>query len=65
MFRGFVRATGDAAPSVVRISLIRSQHIEYGLFDITEILYSAWYAGIPDSTTLTILLHAVNDLVGA
>jgi uncharacterized protein len=69
MFRGFVRAPRDAVPSIVLISLIWSlQHIQYDLLDITEIFVLGLLLGLvrwrTGSTTLTILLHAINNLVG-
>ena len=69
MFRGFVHAPRDALPSIVLISLIWSlQHIQYDLLDITELFVLGLLLGLvrwsTGSTTLTILLHAVNNLVG-
>jgi membrane protease YdiL (CAAX protease family) len=69
MFRGFVHAPRDAVPSIVLISLIWSlQHLQYDLLDITEIFVLGLLLGLvrwsTGSTTLTILLHAVNNLVG-
>jgi uncharacterized protein len=69
MFRGFVHTQRDAVPSIVLISLIWSlQHIQYDLLDITEIFVVGLLYGLvrwsTGSTTLTILLHSVNNLVG-
>jgi len=69
MFRGFVHAPRDAVPSIVLISLIWSLlHIQYDLLDITEIFVLGLLLGVvrwsTGSTTLTILLHALNNLVG-
>ena len=69
MFRGFVRTQRDAVPSIVLISLIWSlQHIQYDLLDITEIFVLGLLYGLvrwsTGSTTLTILLHSANNLVG-
>jgi membrane protease YdiL (CAAX protease family) len=68
MFRGFVYTPRDAIPSIVLISLIWSlTHIDYDWFVIAEIFvfgvlygFVRWRTG---STTLTILLHMVNNLV--
>ena len=70
MFRGFVHAPRDAVPSIVLISLIWSlQHIQYDLLDITEIFVFGLLLGLvrwsTGSTTLTIVLHAINNLVGS
>jgi len=69
MFRGFVHAPRDAVPSIVLISLIWSMgHIQYDLLDITEIFVLGLLLGLvrwsTGSTTLTILLHAITNLVG-
>jgi membrane protease YdiL (CAAX protease family) len=67
MFRGFVHAPRDAVPSIVLISLLWSlAHTQYDWFTIKEIfvlgvLYGLvrWSTG---STTLTIILHTLNNL---
>ena len=69
MFRGFVLAPRDAIPYIVLISLIWSLiHTQYDWFVIAEIFVFGlllgsvrWSTG---STTLTILLHALNNLEG-
>jgi uncharacterized protein len=68
MFRGLVHAPRDAVPSIVLISLIWSLlHIQYDLFDITEIFVLGLLLGLvrwsTGSTTLTIILHTLSNLV--
>jgi membrane protease YdiL (CAAX protease family) len=70
MFRGFVRAPREALPSIVLISLIWSiGHTQYDWFDVAMIFlfgvllgFVRWSTG---STTLTILLHMMNNLVSS
>jgi len=69
MFRGFVRSPRDAIPSIVLISLIWSLiHTQYGWFVIVEIFVFGLVLGLvrwsTGSTTLTILLHMLNNLEG-
>ena len=69
MFRGFVHAPRDAALSIVLISLIWSLiHTQYGWFVIAEIFVFGLVLGLvrwsTGSTTLTILLHMLNNLEG-
>jgi uncharacterized protein len=70
MFRGFVHAPRDAIPSIVLISLIWSLgHIQYGWYEIAELFVFGVLLGLvrwsTGSTTLTILLHMVNNLVAS
>ena len=69
MFRGLVRAPRDAIPNIVLISLIWSLiHTQYGWFVIAEIFVFGLVLGLvrwsTGSTTLTILLHMLNNLEG-
>jgi membrane protease YdiL (CAAX protease family) len=68
MFRGFVHTQRDAIPSIVFISLIWSlTHFRYDWLTIAEVFVLGLLLGLvrwrTGSTTLTILLHAVNNLV--
>jgi membrane protease YdiL (CAAX protease family) len=70
MFRGFVHAPRDAIPSIVLISLIWSlEHIQYGWYKIAELFVFGVLLGLvrwrTGSTTLTILLHMVYNLVAS
>jgi uncharacterized protein len=70
MFRGFVHTPRDALPSIVVISLLWSLlHIQYDRFAIAEILVFGVLLGLvrwtTGSTTLTILLHMLNNLVAS
>jgi membrane protease YdiL (CAAX protease family) len=67
MFRGFVRTQRDAIPSIVLISLIWSLlHVQYDWLGIAEIFVFGILLGLlrwsTGSTTLTILLHMLNNL---
>jgi len=68
MFRGFVHAQRNAIPSIVLISLVWSlTHVDYEWFTIAEIFVLGLLLGLvrwsTGSTTLTILLHMVQNLV--
>ena len=70
MFRGFVHTQRDAIPSIVFISLIWSlTHFRYDWLTIAEVFVLGLLLGLvrwsTGSTTLTILLHAINNLVGS
>jgi membrane protease YdiL (CAAX protease family) len=68
MFRGFVHAPRDVIPSIMIISLIWSLlHSQYDWFTIAEIfavgVLLGWVRWRTGSTTLTILLHMLYNLV--
>jgi membrane protease YdiL (CAAX protease family) len=69
MFRGFVHTPRDAIPSIVLLSLIWSLlHIQYDWFVIVAIFVFGMLLGLvrwsTGSTTLTILVHMLNNLEG-
>lgn len=69
VFRGFVHTQRDAIPSIVLISVIWSlSHIQYDWFSIAQIFGLGLLLGLvrwsTGSTTLTILLHMLNNLEG-
>jgi uncharacterized protein len=69
MFRGFVHAPRDAIPSIVLISLLWSvAHFQYDWFGIAAAFVLGLLLGLvrwsTGSTTLTILLHILNNLEG-
>jgi uncharacterized protein len=69
IFRGFVHTQRDALPSIALISLIWSLlHIQYDLLGITMVFVFGVLLGLvrwsTGSTTLTILLHILNNLEG-
>jgi membrane protease YdiL (CAAX protease family) len=68
MLRGFIHATRDAIPSVVLTSIIWSLlHLDYGWSKIPAVfvfgVLLGWIRWSTGSTTLTILLHMVGNLL--